>query len=207
MRPLDGVKNVYHSGSTAGYRAHLNRFPDSHTSVAVLCNGSDGKPREQPMSCRASTLVKRTVVDHRRDDRGVSGGVPRRRRRKDADLNEFVGDYWSDEAETKFTAMVDKGRLVLRRRPGMLIELEQTGKDTFRGQQLGTVTFRRNAAGRGRGAEHQAGSRVGSQVRPAKLEWRSETALTLTFVFASAALLAQAEPLMLHSPRRCRARA
>ncbi len=37
-----GVHNVYHSGSTAGYRAHLNRFPAAHTSVAVLCNGSDG---------------------------------------------------------------------------------------------------------------------------------------------------------------------
>ncbi len=37
-----GVKNVSHSGSTAGYRAHLNRFPESHTSVAVLCNGSSG---------------------------------------------------------------------------------------------------------------------------------------------------------------------
>src|SRR3954465_9709154 len=28
-----GVKNVYHSGSTAGYRAHLNRFPETNTSV------------------------------------------------------------------------------------------------------------------------------------------------------------------------------
>ena len=36
------MKNVYHSGSTAGYRAHLNRFPESRTSVAVLCNGSNG---------------------------------------------------------------------------------------------------------------------------------------------------------------------
>ena len=27
VRPLDGVHNIYHSGSTAGYRAHLNRFP------------------------------------------------------------------------------------------------------------------------------------------------------------------------------------
>ncbi len=38
-----GVKNVWHSGSTAGYRAHLNRFPDAHTSVAVLCNVSSGE--------------------------------------------------------------------------------------------------------------------------------------------------------------------
>lgn len=37
-----GVKNVWHSGSTAGYRAHLNRFPDAHLSVAVLCNVSSG---------------------------------------------------------------------------------------------------------------------------------------------------------------------
>lgn len=37
-----GVKNVWHSGSTAGYRAHLNRFPDAHLSVAVLCNVSTG---------------------------------------------------------------------------------------------------------------------------------------------------------------------
>ena len=37
-----GVHNVYHSGSTAGYRAHLNRFPETQTSVAVLCNGSNG---------------------------------------------------------------------------------------------------------------------------------------------------------------------
>ena len=33
-----GVREVYHSGSTAGYSAFLTRFPDSHVSVAVLCN-------------------------------------------------------------------------------------------------------------------------------------------------------------------------
>ena len=38
-----GVKNVWHSGSTAGYRAHLNRFPAAHLSVAVLCNVSTGE--------------------------------------------------------------------------------------------------------------------------------------------------------------------
>lgn len=33
-----GVRQVSHSGSTAGYAAHLVRFPDQHLSVAVLCN-------------------------------------------------------------------------------------------------------------------------------------------------------------------------
>src|SRR5205823_4092376 len=35
-----GVRQVDHSGSTAGYRAHLARYPDQHLSIAVLCNAS-----------------------------------------------------------------------------------------------------------------------------------------------------------------------
>jgi CubicO group peptidase (beta-lactamase class C family) len=37
-----GVRQVEHSGSTAGYRAHLTRYPDQRVSVAVLCNVSTG---------------------------------------------------------------------------------------------------------------------------------------------------------------------
>jgi CubicO group peptidase (beta-lactamase class C family) len=38
-----GVREVEHSGATAGYRAHLARYPDQHVSVAVLCNVSSGE--------------------------------------------------------------------------------------------------------------------------------------------------------------------
>ena len=34
----EGLREVYHSGSTAGYSAFLTRFPDQKVSVAVLCN-------------------------------------------------------------------------------------------------------------------------------------------------------------------------
>ena len=37
-RKYRGVREVSHSGSTAGYRAFLARYPDQHLSVAVLCN-------------------------------------------------------------------------------------------------------------------------------------------------------------------------
>jgi hypothetical protein len=33
-----GVREVAHSGSTAGYSAYLARYPEQHASVAVLCN-------------------------------------------------------------------------------------------------------------------------------------------------------------------------
>ncbi len=43
VRPFMGVPEVGHSGSTAGYRAYLARFPKQHLSVAVLCNVSTGE--------------------------------------------------------------------------------------------------------------------------------------------------------------------
>jgi hypothetical protein len=40
--PALGIPEVGHSGSTAGYRAHLARFPGRGLAVAVLCNRADG---------------------------------------------------------------------------------------------------------------------------------------------------------------------
>ncbi|GMV06173.1 MAG: hypothetical protein AMXMBFR53_24490 [Gemmatimonadota bacterium] len=37
-----GVPQVSHSGSTAGYRGHLARFPDQDLAVAVMCNAASG---------------------------------------------------------------------------------------------------------------------------------------------------------------------
>ncbi|MFN2564334.1 MAG: serine hydrolase [Gemmatimonadaceae bacterium] len=39
-----GVPEVYHTGSTAGYRAFLGRYPQQHLSIAVLCNGGNASP-------------------------------------------------------------------------------------------------------------------------------------------------------------------
>ena len=36
-----GVRSVTHTGSTAGYRAYLGRFPEQGLSVAMLCNASN----------------------------------------------------------------------------------------------------------------------------------------------------------------------
>ena len=40
----DGVPEVGHSGSTAGYRTFLARYPAQHVSVAVLCNVASANP-------------------------------------------------------------------------------------------------------------------------------------------------------------------
>ncbi len=42
IRGYQGQRDIGHSGSTAGYRAHLLRLPDAGLSVSVLCNVSSG---------------------------------------------------------------------------------------------------------------------------------------------------------------------
>jgi CubicO group peptidase (beta-lactamase class C family) len=42
VRDYRGCRDIGHSGGTAGYRAHLLRFPDLRVSVSVLCNVSSG---------------------------------------------------------------------------------------------------------------------------------------------------------------------
>lgn len=39
-----GMREVSHSGSTAGYSTFLTRFPDQHVSVAVWCNSASSNP-------------------------------------------------------------------------------------------------------------------------------------------------------------------
>jgi CubicO group peptidase (beta-lactamase class C family) len=39
-----GLREVSHSGSTAGYRGYLSRYPDQGVAVAVLCNAAHANP-------------------------------------------------------------------------------------------------------------------------------------------------------------------
>jgi CubicO group peptidase (beta-lactamase class C family) len=41
VREYKGVREVGHDGATAGYTAHLVRFPDHALSIAVLCNATN----------------------------------------------------------------------------------------------------------------------------------------------------------------------
>ncbi len=139
-----GLRKVDHSGSTAGYRAHLSRFPDAHTSVAVLCNVSSGAATASADAVAELYLagrLKPAPPPIEPDFEPPAILLPT------ATLNEYAGDYWSDEAEVMFTLKVEKDQLVIRRRPATTIVLTPTSKDVFRGS-IGGVTFIRDTGGR-----------------------------------------------------------
>ena len=143
VNALGGVANVNHSGSTAGYVTHLNRFPEAQLSVAVLCNVSSGAATRAANDVSLLYLgdrARKPEAPPRRDPDPATITVPA------AALQELAGRYSSDEAEVEFVAAVDNGQLVLKRRPDAAIALRPIGKDTFQGS-IGRVTFLRNAAG------------------------------------------------------------
>src|SRR5262252_5298250 len=192
-----GVREVSHSGSTAGYSAFLTRFPDQHLSVAVLCNATSGQATQYahavadlylgdratsaapPAAVPADDIAahagiyasavtgapiaiggQRDVLRGRTwkfdgrtatatDEYGTSEQYERVAKVTPTahDLEIYVGSYVSDEAETELRAEIRDGKLVLKRSPDTTIALSPEYADTFEAPQLGTVIFRRDAAG------------------------------------------------------------
>ena len=140
-----GVKKVDHSGSTAGYRAQLSRFPDRHTSVAVLCNTANAN------ATRSADAVADLYLFGKVRPAPLPGPNERFPTVSPTveQLAELEGNYWSDEAETTLTVEVDKARggAVIKRRPATRIPLVPLDKDVFGAGSFGQITFRRNAAG------------------------------------------------------------
>ncbi len=219
-----GVPEVSHTGSTAGYRAFLARYPNQHIEVALLCNVGNVNPGDvghkvadiflelpaQPVEAarvaslpaaelsakagmyrnsatgeplrvtfadgalraqRLGILVPVSETTFRAGSGGwkivfevpPGGGRPRIRasRPEDEDvvyepvaefsptppeLSAFAGEYYSPDAETVLTAVVDSGRLILKRRPDTRIPLTPAYADAFE-SPLGLIRFIRDAAG------------------------------------------------------------
>ena len=148
VRPYRGVREVSHSGSTAGYRAFLTRYPDQHVSVAVLCNAGNANPTQYAHTVAEGYLgtALATVLPAAGGGRGTSPASTFRPAA--GDIREYSGRYTSDEAETAFTIAADGADLVLKRRPDTVLRMRPVEKDVFAVPTLGTLTFRRAADGR-----------------------------------------------------------
>jgi len=154
-----GVRQVSHSGSTAGYRAHLLRYPDQHLSVAVLCNASSGAATQYahavadvyltghiktPPATSPDSGLGRRSAQREGGGRGAGEGASPALTREQ--LAAYAGTYVSDEVEASYVVAVDGESLVLKRRPDATFRLIPTGEDTFNAG-FARVKFIRNQAG------------------------------------------------------------
>ncbi len=117
-----GMRLVQHTGSTGGYRAAIYRFPDAHTSVAMLCNVSTANTGQ--LALRMADIVlggrfgvppERVAGAGRAGGRGAAAsGTPHASPLREAAL----GRYRSDEllgAVWDITAGDASDRIAVRR--------------------------------------------------------------------------------------------
>jgi CubicO group peptidase (beta-lactamase class C family) len=137
-----GLPIVEHGGSLGGYRAHLLRVPSAHMSVALLCNSGSIAPAGLARRVADAVLESRFTGPVPAVPAAAGGrAAPPVERAVERTLEEYVGEYYSQEIDATFTVFVDGSRLMLRRdadaRPA---ELQPTGEDTFRGWGM-TIRF------------------------------------------------------------------
>jgi CubicO group peptidase (beta-lactamase class C family) len=101
----NGVREVYHSGSTAGYQAFLTRFPDQHVSVAVLCN----------VASATATQYARAVADAYLGERVKASETKATHTLTSDELERFAGVWKSDATGMTVTIGRDKEGLFLSR--------------------------------------------------------------------------------------------
>jgi CubicO group peptidase (beta-lactamase class C family) len=220
-----GVPEVSHSGSTAGYRAFLTRYPDQGLAVAVLCNhaGGDavgrghrvadiflGAAASDPAQPKTVALTPAQLAAHTGMYRDAVTGAPLRLSVRDGklvdeggteaaplsptvfqsssggravfevapdgrtqamrilqedgdtllflpvephvpgpnDLASFAGTYVSDEAAATLTITHDGGKLFLRQRPAVSLELRPAYRDVFEVPTGDVVRFVRDGTGK-----------------------------------------------------------
>lgn len=73
-----GLRLVQHTGSTGGYRAAIYRFPEAHTSVAMLCNASNANTGQLALRMADAVLGSRFTAPASvaAGGRGGRGGAP-----------------------------------------------------------------------------------------------------------------------------------
>ena len=99
-----GLREVFHSGSTAGYQAFLTRFPDQHVSVAVLCN----------VATAQATQYAHAVAEAYLGDRVKSPPATTTHTLTGAEMDRFAGMWKNDVTELPIIIERDNDGLMSR---------------------------------------------------------------------------------------------
>ncbi|MCI0437197.1 MAG: beta-lactamase family protein [Gemmatimonadetes bacterium] len=146
-----GVPEVSHTGSTAGYRAFLARYPQQNLAIALLCNVGNANPgglgrqvADVLLGDRAPQPVRPQPGGGGRGGRGGAQQTPYTT--EPGQLASLAGEYYSPDAEVTLIVAVENGALVARQRPDRRIALTPVAADRFN-SQLGGIRFIRDASG------------------------------------------------------------
>jgi CubicO group peptidase (beta-lactamase class C family) len=150
IRNEDGRQIVEHDGRDAGYRSHLIRYPDDQLAVALLGNLAVN-------DIWTGTLVREVAAIFLNSAPSAGPPIPAlppQTTFSPANLTEYVGRYYSDEADTFYEIVLSGSSIAITRRKYDATPLYPTSHDNFNMDQsfsnvltLGALQFSRDKMG------------------------------------------------------------
>lgn len=151
----------WHSGSAAGYKSLVARFPDQKMSIAITCNAGETADRMRFASAIFDLFVPGTRPEREAsEDTADAAPAPAERPAPRATTEEryaptaeelatFAGRYESDEVGAAFVVSAgERGLTVqLEHAPERRLPLTAAARDTFRISRM-TMRFERDADGK-----------------------------------------------------------
>jgi CubicO group peptidase (beta-lactamase class C family) len=148
-----GVRVVAHTGSWAGFRTVLQRFPDNNLAVIILANTTDMNP-----SALAQRIADIYLADVLAPQPSVTPPMANPVQASNpgaavpwaptADqLAAYAGTFRSDELATSWTLLLRDNRLVATHFRAGAVPLQPTQPDRFQSGMFGEVRFQRDARG------------------------------------------------------------
>lgn len=113
-----GQPMVEHTGSTGGYRTIITRFPAQHTSVASMCNVSTANTTALAHAVVDVVLEKSFTKPSAAAQRAANNAAQQGAQPvvlTDAELNAYVGGFYSEELDATYEISRAGSLLVLRR--------------------------------------------------------------------------------------------
>ena len=142
-----GLETWSHTGSWAGYRSTLVRFPKQGFAVVILGNTADMNP-----TALANGIADLYLADRFTEAAPAPAPPPQAPaatwQPSAAELEEYLGEYRSEELLTSWRVEVGEGELVARHFRIGDVRLRPLARDRFRGGPFGEVQFLRDAAGK-----------------------------------------------------------
>jgi CubicO group peptidase (beta-lactamase class C family) len=144
----NGLKCIRHSGADAGFRSSLLRFPDQNFSVMAFGNFAEFDATEVTKAIADIYLEEEyTVKDKNINPRKNSKKTKYSSRKKEVNLEEYTGKFYSEELSTTYTFTIKRNQLVAEHSRRNDITLNHLNKDTFDGDAwyFSDIDFTRDA--------------------------------------------------------------
>lgn len=139
-----GLQTVAHSGSLAGYRSQLVRFPEQKVSVIILSNREDGNPTKLSYQV-ADVVLKGSFTIEEADKKMEEKPLNAETSKLEIsvrNLGEFEGKYFCPELETEYKIFSENGILKVKIPHKTAETLKQTNIDIFEAE-LFEINFQR----------------------------------------------------------------